>query len=78
MKQFKYIDTNPLILQGKPCIIGTRISVEFILDLVASGASINDIHQNYPHLDLLAIQEAIEFAKYRLKSDSIITVPNAM
>lgn len=36
---FNLIESDPAILQGKPCIKGTRISVEFVLQLLASGAS---------------------------------------
>lgn len=33
------IVSNPQILDGKPCVRGTRLSVEFLLELVASGAT---------------------------------------
>ena len=42
---------------GKPCIRGTRIWVSFLLDLLASGASFEEVLDNYPQLkreDLLA------------------------
>ena len=45
---FTRIVSNPAILAGKPCIKGTRISVEMILEWVASGASRNDIVNSYP------------------------------
>jgi hypothetical protein len=35
-----WIVADPEILAGKPCIKGTRISVEFILELLASGATL--------------------------------------
>jgi len=46
----KRITANPHILGGKPVIRGTRISVEFILELLASGATESDILEDYPHL----------------------------
>ena len=51
------IVVNPRILGGKPIIEGTRISVEFILDLLASDVSEEEILEDYPHLtkdDILA------------------------
>ena len=51
---------NPLILGGKPCIKGTRISVEFILELIMSGASIADIVKAYPHLPEIGVKQAVE------------------
>ena len=62
MQQFVFITMNPLILSGKPCIRGTRISVEFILDLIASGASIADIVKACPHLPEIGVKQAIEYA----------------
>ncbi len=49
------VDQN--ILAGKPIIQGTRISVEFILELLSSGMGVDDILHEYPHLkreDVLA------------------------
>jgi uncharacterized protein (DUF433 family) len=45
-----WIVTKPGILGGKPCIRGTRISVELILELLASGATREQILQAYPHI----------------------------
>ena len=64
MEKFDFISTNSRILGGKPCIKGTRISVEFILELVASGASIGDILENYPHLPELGVKQAIQYATF--------------
>jgi len=44
------IVANPRILGGKPIIEGTRISVEFILELLASGVKEEEILEDYPHL----------------------------
>jgi uncharacterized protein (DUF433 family) len=57
---FKYITADPTILGGKPCIKGTRISVEFILELFASGATREDILQAYPYLRNAGIEEALQ------------------
>jgi uncharacterized protein (DUF433 family) len=61
MLQFEHITTNPKILGGKPIIKDTRISVEFILELLASGAAVKDIVEVYPHLSEEAVKEAILF-----------------
>jgi uncharacterized protein (DUF433 family) len=41
---------NPAILGGKPTIRGTRMSVEFIIGVMADGWSVADILANYPHI----------------------------
>jgi enamine deaminase RidA (YjgF/YER057c/UK114 family) len=61
MPAFQHIDTDKNILGGKPYIKGTRISVQFIHELVQSGASVDDILSAYPHLTKDAVKEAISF-----------------
>ena len=75
MLQFEHITTNPKILGGKPIIRDTRISVEFILELLASGAAVKDIVEAYPHLSEEAVKEAILFVVFRLKSNVFIDIP---
>ena len=53
----KRITIDPNILVGKPVVKGTRLAVEFIVDLLAQGWSEPDILKNYPGLkreDVLA------------------------
>jgi uncharacterized protein (DUF433 family) len=47
---FTHIAYNPGILSGKPHILGTRLSIEFILELFASGATKEDVLKSYPQL----------------------------
>lgn len=51
------IVVDPAILVGKPCVKGTRLSVDFLLGLLAQGWSEAEVLRNYPGLtreDLLA------------------------
>jgi uncharacterized protein (DUF433 family) len=59
---FIRIVSDPPILGGKPCIKGTRISVEMILEWVASGGSRDDIVKSYLQLTAEDVEEAINFA----------------
>ena len=54
------ITANPQILGGKPIIRGTRISVEFILELLASDVSEDEILEDYPHLTKDDIQACLK------------------
>jgi uncharacterized protein (DUF433 family) len=56
------ITANPDILGGKPVIRGTRLSVEFILDLLASNASEEEILEDYPHLTKKDIHACLRYA----------------
>jgi uncharacterized protein (DUF433 family) len=56
------IEINPKIMVGKPVIKGTRITVELILEKLASGQAIEDILRSYPHLDREQILTCLEYA----------------
>jgi uncharacterized protein (DUF433 family) len=55
------IVSNPGIFGGKPVIRGTRISVEFVLKLFASGLTEEQILIEYPHLTSEGIRAALDF-----------------
>ena len=59
---FMHIVSDPAVLGGKPCIKGTRISVEMVLEWVASGASRDDIVKSYPQLTAEGVEDALNFA----------------
>jgi len=62
------------VLGGKPCIRGTRISVEFILELIASGASRDDIVRGWPNLAAEDVEEAVLYAARFLKNEIVVNV----
>jgi len=63
------ITANPNILGGKPIIRGTRISVEFILDLLASQVSEEGILEDYPHLTKEDIHACLRYAARSCKNE---------
>ena len=71
---FSRIVSDATVLGGKPCIRGTRVSVEFILELIASGGSRDQIVQAYPHLMREDVEEAIRYAAGMLANDMTVTV----
>ena len=66
-----WIVSDPGLLGGKPCIRGTRISVEFILELFASGASHQEILSAYPHIPPEGLAAAIQYAARALKNEVV-------
>lgn len=66
------ITADPETLFGKPRIKGTRIGVEFLLDLLASGWSEEQILDSYPHLTHEDLQAVFAFTRDCLKDDSFI------
>jgi len=71
---FQRIVSDPSVLGGKPCIRGTRISVEFILELIASGASRDDIIRGWPNLTTEDVEEAVLYAARFLKNEIVVNV----
>ena len=58
------IVVDPEILAGKPVIRGTRLAVEFILELLAAGQSENEVLNNYPGLTREDILACLSYASY--------------
>ncbi len=66
---------DPGILVGKPVIKGTRLAVEFIIDLLAQGWSEQDIVQNYPGLTREDIHACLAYASEILKVEKVYAFP---
>lgn len=62
------ITINPKVLVGKPVIRGTRLSVEFILNLLAHGAAVDEIIKEYQGLKVEDIRACILFATKSLEN----------
>lgn len=56
------ITTNPDVCGGRPCIRGTRVRVKDVLDLLAAGATREEILADHPYLEEGDITAALEFA----------------
>ena len=71
---FTHIAYKPEILSGKPHIVGTRLSIEFILELFASGATRDEILKAYPQLTTEAVEEALKYAAQAVKNEVLLDV----
>jgi len=60
------ITLNPKVMVGKPVIRGTRLTVEFILNLLAHGATTAEILDEYDGLTLEDVQACLLFARESL------------
>ncbi|MEA5599326.1 DUF433 domain-containing protein [Rivularia sp. UHCC 0363] len=70
-----HITLDPNILVGKPIIKGTRLAVEFIIDLLAQGWSIEEILRNYPGITHEQIQACLSYASANLKAEKVYSLP---
>ena len=63
---------DPALLGGKPIIKGTRISVQFILELLAAEMSVDEILAEYPHLAREDVLAAINYAARTIADEEIV------
>lgn len=62
---------DPQILVGKPTVRGTRLAVEFIIDLLAQGWTEAEILHNYPGLTHEDVQACLSYASATLRAEKV-------
>jgi uncharacterized protein (DUF433 family) len=62
---------DPEILDGKPLVKGTRLAVEFIIDLLAQGWSEAEVLDNYPGLTTEDIRACLAYACALLRAEKV-------
>jgi uncharacterized protein (DUF433 family) len=71
------IESNPEVMMGKPVVRGTRITVEQLLEKLASGETIEQLLAAHPRLTRPAVLAALDFAARALRADVIYPSPTA-
>ena len=71
------IESDPAVMMGNPVIAGTRITVELILEKLASGETIEQLLEAHPRLTRPAILAALEFAAEALRADVVYPISNS-
>jgi uncharacterized protein (DUF433 family) len=66
------IALDPAIMMGKPCIKGTRITVELVLRKLGAGRSFADLLEAYPQLTEEDLRAALAFAADYLEHETVI------
>jgi uncharacterized protein (DUF433 family) len=62
---------DPTVLAGKPVIRGTRLSVEFVIGLMAEGWNETDILTNYPGITHEDVMACLAYARDALSSEKV-------
>ena len=76
MRWQERVEINPRILVGKPIIKGTRIAVEFVIELLGRGWSVEQILEEFDHLSREDIQACLVYAGETLKSERVYLASN--
>lgn len=77
MKWEDRIVASPDVLVGKPVVKGTRLSVEFIVDLLAGGWTQEEILNNYPNLTAEDIRACLAYASELLHAEKMFPLEHA-
>lgn len=70
-----YIVSDPAILGGKPILKRTRLSVEFVLDLLAAGWDQTALKKNYPNLSEERIRAVLAYAAETFREERFYLLP---
>jgi uncharacterized protein (DUF433 family) len=71
------ITLNPDVMAGKPVIQGTRLTVEYVLNLMAHGATEEEILNEYPGLEREDIRACLLFSAKSLSDSSFVPLKPA-
>ncbi len=74
MKWQDRISINPDVLVGKPVIKGTRLAVEFIVELLAEGWNEAEILKNYPGITADDVRACLAYASAMLHEEKVYPV----
>ena len=72
------IALNPKIMAGKPVIRGTRLTVQYILNLLAHGATVDEILQEYKGLTKEDILACLLYASETLEDTTFMPLVEAV
>jgi len=71
MEKFDRITIDPKVFGGKPCIRDMRLPVSKVLDLLASGMSIEEILEDYPYLERDDVLQCIKYAAWCTQEETV-------
>ena len=72
MKWQDYIERNPDVMMGKPVLVGTRITVEFVLERLGQGATPEELIENYVGLKTEHVHAAQAYAAMLVRHDEVV------
>jgi uncharacterized protein (DUF433 family) len=65
MQPFDRITQNPVVMGGRPCVRGLRVTVGMIVGQISAGRSIDELIKDYPYLVIEDVYEALRYAAWR-------------
>lgn len=75
MTDLDRITQNPLVMGGKACVRGMRVTVGMIVGQIGAGHTIEDLLADYPYLEREDILQALRYAAWRMEEREIELAP---
>lgn len=73
----EHIVIDPELLGGKPALKGTRLSVEFVLELMAAGWGREEMLEEYPTLTEQGVRAALAYAAEAMRTERVFPAPRS-
>lgn len=67
-----WITRNNEVMMGKPCIKGTRITVDLILQRLSEGETVAELLKGYPHITKDGIFACVDYARAVMKNEEVV------
>ncbi len=67
------ITVDPRIMAGKPVVAGTRLTVEYLLEQLGQGHTIEELLEGHPRLTRAGIEAAVRYPIDALRSERVVT-----
>jgi uncharacterized protein (DUF433 family) len=71
-EHFDRITRNPMVMGGKPCIRGMRVTVGMLVSQIGAGHTIDEILENYPYVEREDILQSLRYAAWRVEEQEIV------
>ena len=72
MSEFDRITLDPLVMGGKPCIRGMRVTAGMIVGQIGSGTSVEQLLSDYPYLEREDVMQALQYAAWRSEEQDVL------
>jgi len=71
MQNLARITIDPLVMGGKPCIRGLRVTVGTVVGLIAAEKTIEEVLAEYPYLEREDVLQALAYAAWRAEEREV-------
>ena len=75
MDDHPLISIDPAVMTGKPCVAGTRLTVEHLLESLAGSRSFEELLGNYPRLTREGLNAALRYAADSVRTEIVFPMP---